>query len=111
MLPDKIHTNKATIKLADKGSISAVMTEKNYWNMCYRHLSDTTSYNNLDNNDLSTFVQDKVNKFAEKYKLILANKKYKFLTTRCRKISNFYMLPKLHKSKEIKEIMEIKRTE
>ena len=111
MLHDKIHTNKATIKLADKGSISAVMTEKNYWNMCYRHLPDTTSYNNLDNNDLSTFVQDKVNKFAEKYKLILANKKYKFLTTRCRKISNFYMLPKLHKSKEIKEIMEIKRTE
>ena len=111
MLHGKIHTNKATIKLADKGSISAVMTEKNYWNMCCRHLSDTTSYNNLDNNDPSTFVQGKVNKFAKKYKLILTNNKYEFLTTRCRKISNFYMLPKLHKSKEIKEIVEIKRTE
>ena len=34
------------------------MTPKDYWNMCYRHLSDTTFYNNLDNNDPSTIVQD-----------------------------------------------------
>ena len=84
---------------------------KDYWNMCYRHLSDTTFYNNLDNNDPSTIVQDKVNKFAEKYKSILTNNEYDFLTKRCHKISNFYMLPKLHKSKEINEIIEIKRTE
>ena len=52
-----------------------------------------------------------VNKFAEKYKSILTNNEYDFLTKRCHKISNFYMLPKLHKSKEINEIIEIKRTE
>ena len=79
--------------------------------MCYRHLSDTTFYNNLDNNDPSTIVQDKVNKFAEKYKSILTNNEYDFLTKRCHKISNFYMLPKLHKSKKINEIIEINRTE
>ena len=79
--------------------------------MCYRHLSDTTFYNNLDNNDPSTIVQDRVNKFAEKYKSILTNNEYDFLTKRCHKISNFYMLPKLHKSKEINEIIQRKRTE
>ena len=42
-----------------------VMTPKDYWNMCYKHLSDTF-YNNLDNNNLSTIVQDGVNKFAKK---------------------------------------------
>ena len=57
------------------------MTPKDYWNMCYRHLSDTTFYNNLDNNDPSTIVQDRVNKFAEKYKSILTNNEYNFLTS------------------------------
>ena len=52
-----------------------------------------------------------VNKFAEKYKSVLTNNEYEFLTTRCHKVSNFYMLPKLHKSKEIKKITEVRRTE
>ena len=52
-----------------------------------------------------------VNKFAEKYKSILTNNEYDFLTKRCHKISNFYVVPKLYKSKEISEIIEIKRTE
>ena len=87
------------------------MTPKYYWNMCYRHLSDTTFYNILDNNDPSTIVQDRINKFAEKYKSVLANNEYVFLTKRCHKISHFYMLPKLHKSKEINETIQKKRTE
>ena len=35
--------------------------------MCYSHLSDTTFFNNLDNNDKSAIVQGSVNKLAEKY--------------------------------------------
>ena len=87
------------------------MTPTNYWNMCYKHLSDTILYNNLDSNDPPTIVQDRVNKFAEKYRAILANNEYEYLTKRCHEISNFNMLPKLHKSKKINEIIEIKRTE
>ena len=92
----KNNTNQITINPGDKGSIIVVMTPKDYWNMCYRHLSDTTFYNNLDNNDSPTIVQDRVNKFAEKYKSILTNNEYDFLTKRCHKISNFYKLPILH---------------
>ena len=58
--------------------------------MCYRHLSDTTFYNNLDNNNPFTIVQDRVNKFAEKYKLILTNNEYEFLTKRRH---NFFLAP------------------
>ena len=73
LLLEKINTNKIIIKPAEKGSIIVVMTPKDYWNMCYRHLSDTTFYNSLDNNDPFTIAQDRVNKFAEKYKSILTN--------------------------------------
>ena len=67
LLLEKVNTNKIIIKPADKGSIIVVMAPKNYWNMHYRHLSDTTFYNNLDNNDRSIIiVQDKVKKFVEK---------------------------------------------
>ena len=91
LLLEKINTNKITIKQADKGFITVVMTPKDYWNMCYRHLSDAIFYNNLDNNDPSTIVQERVNKFDEKYKSILTNNEYDFLTKRCHQISNFYM--------------------
>ena len=79
--------------------------------MCYRHLSDIAFYNNLDYSDPSTIVPDKANKFAEKYKSVFTNNEYDFLTKRSHKISTFYMLPKLHRSKEINETIEIKRTE
>ena len=74
------------------------MTPKDYWNVCYRDLSDATFYNNLDNNDPSTTVQVIVNKFSEKCKPFLTNNEYDFLTKRCHEISN-------------NEIIEIKRTE
>ena len=60
LLLEKINTVSKIIKLADKGSMIVVMTPKDYWNMCYKHLSDKTFYNNLGNNDLSTIVQDGV---------------------------------------------------
>ena len=58
LLFEKINTKKIIIKPSDKGSIMIVMTPDDYWNMCSRHLSDTTFYNNLDNNNPSTTVQD-----------------------------------------------------
>ena len=58
LLLEKINTNKILIEPADKGSMIIIMTPKDYWNTCHRHLSDTTFYNNLDNNDSSAIVQD-----------------------------------------------------
>ena len=58
LLFEKIKTNKIIIKPADNGSIIVVVIPKDYWNMCYRYLSDAAFYNNLNNNDPSTVVQD-----------------------------------------------------
>ena len=44
LLLEKINTNKIIIKQVDKGSINIVMTPKDYWNMCYRHLSGVYIY-------------------------------------------------------------------
>ena len=49
--------------------------------------------------------------FAEKYKSISTNSEYDILTKQCQKVSIFYILPKLHKTKEINQIVEIKPTE
>ena len=65
----------------------------------------------VDHIDQSTIVQDRISNFAEKYKPILTNNEYDFLTEPCQKIWNFYMLPKLQKLNEINEIIEIIRTE
>ena len=58
LLLEKINTNKIIIKPADKGPIVVVMTPSDYRSMCYRHLPDKTFYDNLDNNDPPTIVQD-----------------------------------------------------
>ena len=70
------------------------MTPRDYWNMCSRHLSDT----------------DFIIIYIIMTRLLLFNE-YNFLIKPYHEISNFYMLPKLHKSQEINEIIEIKRTE
>ena len=66
LLIANINTNKIIIKSADTGSIIVVVARKDYWNMCYIHLSDTKFYNNLYNNDPFTIAQERVNKFAKK---------------------------------------------
>ena len=73
LLLEKNNTNKIIIKPADKGSIIVVMKPKDDWNMCYRHLSDTTFYNNLDNNNPSTIVQDGYKSIQKKSKSIKIN--------------------------------------
>ena len=50
-----------------------------------------------------------VSNFPERYISISANNEHNFLNKLWHKISN--MLPKLHKSKKINKIIEIKRTE
>ena len=48
---------------------------------------------------------------ADKYKSMLTLKEYNHLTKRKDKISNLYMLPKLHKSKRINEIVQKQQCE
>ena len=47
----------------------------------------------------------------KKYRSILTDNEYEYLINRNYKISNFYMNPKLHKSKELNEIIENQNSE
>ena len=75
-----------------------------YWDMCLNHLNNTEYYEKVTN-DPSLLLQGKVNDFTEKYKPVLTNKEYEYLKTFNYKMANLYMLPKLHKSKRVNEII------
>ena len=56
-------------------------------------------------------MNEKVINYANKYCSILTDNEYEYLINRNYKISNFYMNPKLHKSKELNEIIENQNSE
>ena len=56
-------------------------------------------------------LNEKIINYANKYRSILTNNEYEYLINRNYQISNFYMNPKLHKSKELSEIIEIQNSE
>ena len=56
-------------------------------------------------------MNEKIINYANKYRSILTDNEYEYLINRNYKISNFYMNPKLHKSKELNEIIENQNSE
>ena len=107
----KIENKEIIIKAADKGSIIIIMSPDYYWNICQSHISDTSYYRTLNDTDPSNVVQQRVTQFVDKYKPMLTLKEYNYLTKRKHKISNLYMLPKLHKRKRINEIIQKQQCE
>ena len=107
----KIENKEIIIKPADKGSIIVIMSPDYYWNICHTHISDTSYYRMLNDTDPSNIVQQRVTQFADKHKPMLTLKEYNYLTKRKHKISNLYMLPKLHNSKRINELIQEQQCE
>ena len=99
-LSRKIQRNEIVIKPADKGSIIVVMSPEFYWDMCLKHLDNPVFYRKVPT-DPSNIVLGRISEFATKFKDRLTEKEFTVLTASTYKLSNFYMLPKLHKSKEI----------
>ena len=75
------------------------MSPDYYWNICQFHISDISCYSILNDTFPSNIAQQRVTQFADKHKPVLTLKEYNYVTKRKHKISNLYMLPKLHKSK------------
>ena len=103
--------NEIVIKPADKGSIITVMSPEFYLNMCDSHLQNEEYYECIQDNDPSPLPKNRIIAYAKKYKHLLTENEYKTLTQKTYKISNFYMLPKLHKSKELNDIILAKNSE
>ena len=107
----KIENKEIMIKPVGKGSIIVIMSPDYCWNMCHTHISDTSYYRMLNDTNPSNIVQQRVTQLADKYKPKLTLKEYNYLTKKKHKISNLYMLPKLHKNKRINEIIPTQQSE
>ena len=106
----KTSSNQLVIKPADKGSIIVVMSPQFYWDMCWKHLNNPTFYEEVPN-DPSNIIMEKLNSFLEKHKPRLTEKEHQCLAFTNYKLSNFYMLPKLHKSAQVNNVIEAERKE
>ena len=109
-LMTKIRSNEIIIKPAE-GSIVGAMSSEYYWTMCQSHLNNEQYYRCLFENDRWLIVNKTIINYANEYRSIFTDNEYEYLINRNYKIYNFYMNPKLHKSKELNKIIENQNSE
>ena len=89
------------IKKADKGGAVVIMDKETYKKIVETMLSDTEHEKEL-RTDPSKTDKIKYSKFLKKYRDLLKEKEFDYLINFEMKLSNFYGLPKVHKSTKIK---------
>ena len=94
--------NSIIIKQADKGGASVIMSKENYKSMVERILNDEVYYTKLKTNPEKD-LQMKYKRFLKNYKSHMTEKEMDYLQNFKAKTSNFYGLPKVHKSRQINE--------
>ena len=104
--------NSIIIKEADKGGAVVIMDTDYYKSKIEVMLSDTEAYKQVTNS-CNTEARSKVNSFAIKHLALdnITEKEEEFLTDFECVTSNFYGLPKIHKSKEIAEAIKSQQSE
>ena len=85
---------------ADKGGTVVIMNTKHYLKMISDNLNDETIYKMVEAN-YNAKVMKRIASIIEKYKDNLTKKEKEYLTSFSYNTSNFYGLPKLHKTKLI----------
>ena len=81
------------------------MNTKHYLKMISDHLNDKTTYKMVESN-CDSKVMKGIAKIIEKYKDNLTKREKECLVIFSYNISNFYALPKIHKSKLIKNAIK-----
>ena len=98
------------IKEADKGGAVVIMNNKHYLKMISDHLNDETTYKMVESN-CDTKAMKGITKIIEKYKDNLTKKEKEYLVSFSYNTSNFYGLPKIHKSKLIQNAIKEQQKE
>ena len=98
------------IKETEKGGAVVIMNTKHYLKMISDHLNDETTYKMVEAN-CDAKVMKGIAKIIEKYKYNLTKKKKVYLTRFSYNRSNFYGLPKIHKSKLIQNAIKEQQKE
>lgn len=98
------------IKEADKGSSIVIMNKQYYLQKSYDILMNKSDYEELpENTDNKTML--KIKKLISRHKSELTATEIKYLTDFEYKTSNFYGLPKIHKSKTIETAIKTQNSE
>ena len=90
------------IKQADKGGATVIMDKTFYQQQIEKMLSITEYYNKSDNNPHKEIMK-KYRSLLKKHEIELTKKEFDYLNNFECKTSNFYGLPKIHKSNIINE--------
>ena len=85
-------------KPADKRCAAVILSTEHYKTMTMKHLDDASTYKKVDSN-IEMKIHKNLKKFLNKYNKCFMESEQKFLNEKSFKISNFYSLPKTHKSK------------
>lgn len=93
--------NSIIIKEADKGGAIVIMDKEYYQHKIQEQLGDTNSYRELNEN-IDRKTMRSINQLISKFPECTTEKEEDFLRNFDVKSSNFYGLPKVHKSEEIK---------
>ena len=109
-LTDIQNNRNIIIKEADKGSSIVLMDLEYYRTKIQDMLDNETNYRHIDEN-IDKKITAKIRKLCSKYNTILTKKEQDYLIDFNSKTSNFYGLPKVHKSEEIKKAIEIQKAE
>ena len=102
--------SKIIIKEADKGSAVVIMDKEYYRENIQNMLNNTNNYELMETNKDKN-VLSKIIKLCNKYDNVLTSKERKYLVDFNTKTSNFYGLPKIHKSEIIKNAIQIQQSE
>ena len=105
-----INDKTIIIKPADKGGAVVVLSTEHYKTMIMQHLDDASTYKILDLN-IDMKIHKKLKKLLPKYNKCFTESEQKFLNEKSFETSNFYDLPKIHKSKVIEAAIYSQNTE
>ena len=107
---DLQNNSNIVIKEADKGGSVVIMEKDHYLKMVYDQLNDRATYKKVDSTH-DKKVMTSLRKFVAKYDHVLTGKGKDYLVNFTPKTSNFYGLPKVHKSEIISEQIKIQNKE
>ena len=109
-LRNLMNQSNIVVKEADKGGAVTVLSKHHYRAMIYEHLSNQNTYQKLDKN-LDPTIMKNLKKLLNKHKSIFPVKEFKYLNEADYSTSNFYRLPKIHKSQLITNAIKEQNSE
>ena len=98
------------IKEADKGGSVVILSKSHYKSMILSQLNDEKTYKKLNSNP-DQAIMKKIKALITKYKPLLTDSEYKYLSYNYFETTNFYGSPKIHKSEILHKAIKEKSKE